>query len=168
MEDNTCVFDGCTKKRYSRSDLCGGHYTQQRRGEPLRPIRRYRFWQTRDEHGRKLCRLCEQWLSPDNFRSNACRPDGLEYQCEPCFVDLGYRRRYGITLAQYSVMLREQDGSCLICDDVDIDRRLHVDHDHATGAVRGLLCGRCNVGLGCFRDDPKLLRLAATYLELNE
>ena len=55
-----------------------------------------------------------------------------------------------------------QEGSCEVCGQVG---RLYVDHDHNTGMIRGLLCGACNVGLGCFRDDPRRVRKALEYLE---
>lgn len=75
-------------------------------------------------------------------------------------------RRYGLTIAQYDEMLASQDGVCAICHRVcNSGRRLSVDHNHSTGAVRGLLCGLCNKGLGSFRDDPSLMREAARYVE---
>lgn len=79
-------------------------------------------------------------------------------------------KKYGITEDQYGEMLREQDGRCAICreqpDGVGkTGKVLHVDHDHKTGAVRGLLCRDCNPALGAFRDSPELLRRAAEYLE---
>lgn len=72
------------------------------------------------------------------------------------------KRRYGITAADADRMLREQGGLCAICRERPA---AHVDHDHRTGRVRRLLCFTCNSGLGNFRDDPELLRLAADYLE---
>ena len=59
-------------------------------------------------------------------------------------------------------MLEAQGGVCAICR---TGTRRHVDHDHATGAVRALLCFNCNGGLGQFRDDPCLLHAAALYVE---
>lgn len=58
-------------------------------------------------------------------------------------------RRHGITQAQYDEMLERQGGKCALCDFVPAGgRRLCIDHDHATGRRRGLLCGRCNTLLG--------------------
>lgn len=63
-------------------------------------------------------------------------------------------------------MLVDQNGACAICGGVNKDgRKLFVDHDHATGQVRGLLCNLCNRGIGNMRDSIKLLRAAADYLE---
>lgn len=81
--------------------------------------------------------------------------------------EIGQRSRlkkYGLTLEQYHAMLQAQDGRCHICKEL-FGTLIHVDHDHQNGAVRGLLCHKCNVGLGHFRDDPELLRAAAAYLE---
>jgi hypothetical protein len=60
-------------------------------------------------------------------------------------------------------LLAHQKGVCAICHRRS-ERALHVDHDHKTNAVRGLLCHPCNPGLGLLRSDPKLLRKAASYL----
>jgi len=73
-------------------------------------------------------------------------------------------KRYGLTKSTYDEMLVRQSGVCLICLNPPIRRFLDVDHDHKTGVVRGLLCEKCNKGLGHFKDDPKLLIAAASYL----
>ena len=61
-------------------------------------------------------------------------------------------------------MLAEQDGGCGICGDPPGKTALHVDHDHETGVVRGLLCFRCNSALGNLRDDPDIITLALVYV----
>lgn len=77
---------------------------------------------------------------------------------------------YGITPQQYGEMLARQDGGCGICG-VKTDsqnRRLHVDHNHETGAVRGLLCDSCNRAIGLLGDSADRLRMAVKYLEGGE
>ncbi len=72
---------------------------------------------------------------------------------------------YGISTLEYQRLFDQQGGVCAICKKPnDCGRRLSVDHDHKTGKVRGLLCGRCNTGLGYFRDDARVLIRAARYL----
>lgn len=76
-----------------------------------------------------------------------------------------FKSRYGITPQQYDEVLDSQNGVCKVCDrPCPTGERLTVDHDHLTGAVRGLLCRNCNAGLGNFKDDPELLERALQYL----
>ena len=72
--------------------------------------------------------------------------------------------RYGITLQDYESILGEQGGGCAICDTMPTVRRLHIDHDHTTGEVRGLLCGHCNQLLGLAGDSLEVLCEASIYL----
>ncbi len=72
---------------------------------------------------------------------------------------------YGISVEEYDALLARQNGKCAICREKPEGQTLCVDHCHATGKIRGLLCRSCNVGLGNFRDDPRLLRAAIAYLE---
>lgn len=76
------------------------------------------------------------------------------------------RHRYGMSSAEYDDMLQAQEGLCASCGDI-LDGP-HVDHCHATGNVRGLLCAFCNMGLGHFFDDADRLRLAANYIERSK
>ncbi len=79
-----------------------------------------------------------------------------------------YRDNYGMTIEQRDEMLVSQGGACAICSvqiAFDKNRSAHVDHCHATGKVRAILCKDCNPGLGWFRDSPELLRAAAAYIE---
>jgi len=79
-------------------------------------------------------------------------------------------KRYGLTPVDYAAMLDAQGGRCAICGEEAerTARRLSVDHCHATGKVRGLLCRDCNVGLGVFGDEAEALRRAAEYLEKHQ
>ena len=71
---------------------------------------------------------------------------------------------YGLTAEQYEALLAHQDGVCAICNGAR-RYRLNVDHDHASGKVRGLLCRRCNKLLRDVRDDKTVLYAAADYLD---
>jgi hypothetical protein len=72
-------------------------------------------------------------------------------------------KKYGLTRGQYDMLLRIQNGVCALCRRPPKNIRLHVDHDHRTGAVRGLLCHRCNRGLG-YIQNPVVLLAAAEYV----
>jgi hypothetical protein len=74
------------------------------------------------------------------------------------------KKNYNLTPEQYEAMAEYGGGGCWICGRPPKLRRLAVDHNHKTGVVRGLLCYWCNRGIGWFRDDPILLRRAASYL----
>jgi Autographiviridae endonuclease VII len=81
-------------------------------------------------------------------------------------------RSHGITPAQFNQMLVEQGGGCALCCEPEsiahqsgTIKELSVDHCHDTDRIRGLLCSKCNQGLGLFKDDPTLLRRAADYIE---
>jgi hypothetical protein len=126
--------------------------------------------------GHKWCRECNQVLPFSEFGNNAASRTGRTSYCKPCHNAAGrrakelaggertyhLRRRYGITAHEADAMLATQGGLCAICRAAPAE---HVDHDHATGAVRALLCFNCNGGLGQFKDDPFLLHLAAFYVE---
>lgn len=91
-----------------------------------------------------------------------------DYAARPgAYRDRQLRSKYGFSHAQYEVMLHAQHGSCAICATTSPDNRykkFHVDHDHKTGRIRGLLRNKCNVGLGSFKDNSELLTGAAAYL----
>lgn len=79
------------------------------------------------------------------------------------------RREYGIILNDYQAMEKLQDYKCAICkggsSKTRNGRRFHIDHDHNSKTVRGLLCGHCNRMLGCAKDNPIILIAGATYLK---
>ena len=77
-------------------------------------------------------------------------------------------RKFGLTIEQYDAMLKAQGGGCFICGRPPReDISLHVDHDHSTGKVRGILCFRCNNALADFNEDAAVLRKAIGYLTVH-
>lgn len=76
------------------------------------------------------------------------------------------KSQYGLSRQDFLTLLCKQSDRCAICKNPP-KTRLHVDHNHRTGAVRGLLCSHCNKGLGFFFDNPEYLTNAATYLWEN-
>lgn len=79
-------------------------------------------------------------------------------------ADKHLKRRYGISMQDYLVILESQKGVCKICGQESIRKRLSVDHCHTSGRVRGLLCERCNSILGRVKDNPIIFDNAALYL----
>jgi len=128
--------------------------------------------------GHKWCPDCGQVLPLGNFGLNSASKNGHNSYCKPCHNARGkrakelvggertyhLRRRYGITAEEADVMLADQGGLCAICKSAPA---AHVDHDHATGAVRALLCFNCNGGLGQFKDNPEALHAAAYYVAFH-
>jgi hypothetical protein len=126
--------------------------------------------------GWKWCPDCDTVKRLSDFPRSRGNKSGHHSYCKPCHNARGkatlesvggsrtyhLKRRYGISAADADLLLVEQGGLCAICKAAPA---VHVDHHHATGAVRALLCFNCNGGLGQFRDDPGLLYLAAFYLE---
>lgn len=75
----------------------------------------------------------------------------------------------GITQTQYIELHKKQDGRCGICTHRLRSKRFKafaVDHDHATGRIRGLLCGNCNTGLGLLKDSPDNLLRAIEWMKV--
>lgn len=137
----------------------------------------------------KMCAACGIDKPVSEFAKRSNRKTPYQSYCRPCHTtkraEWGQRNpeahvaaeenarlmyRFGIRQADYDRMYVEQDGKCAICGSEgglrrgDKVRRLHVDHCHATGEVRSLLCRPCNVALGHMKDDPDLLIAAAFYL----
>lgn len=78
------------------------------------------------------------------------------------------KREYGITQSEVDALFEAQKGLCPICEGIlnpPPDRTTHIDHDHVSHKVRGLLHNRCNMALGLLSESPEVLRKAADYLE---
>jgi hypothetical protein len=101
---------------------------------------------------------------------DAQRERWLSTRDENYIRDYQLKRNYGISLEQFNILAEAQNWRCKICGylpDPSAKHNqsvLHVDHDHVTGRVRGLLCPKCNRGLGLLGDDPNLLQKAIDYL----
>lgn len=96
----------------------------------------------------KRCCRCDETLSVESFNRNATSSSGYNSWCKGCTKsyqrDMQYQRNFGINTEIYEEMLAEQSGVCAICKRPPKNNRLSVDHDHDTGAIRGLLCPPCN------------------------
>lgn len=80
------------------------------------------------------------------------------------------KRTYNFSVEEYNILLKEQNYSCRICkttEPTETKTKFCVDHCHTTGKVRGLLCNKCNAGIGMFNDNPDLLVSAISYLKEN-
>jgi hypothetical protein len=115
--------------------------------------------------GHKYCRRCDTIKPLSEWHKNVRQSDGLTSYCKTCRREIGrlghLKRTFGLAPEDLAALIEAQAGTCAICDGPP----QHIDHDHATGKVRGVLCGPCNMGLGQFQDDPARLRTAATYLD---
>lgn len=141
-----------------------------RDGYDVNDLRIASFQRRFTEAGVRLCRDCEGEVEPD--RQHLTGSAGA--RCRSCFSGARktYSRRsllhqYGLTEGCYSSMVTAQGGKCKICARPASEERyglLSVDHCHTTGAVRGLLCTRCNTSIGGFGDDPAVVLRAAKYL----
>lgn len=83
-------------------------------------------------------------------------------------LDKTRKQKYGITPEAYALMHQQQGGVCAICKRTcTCGRSLAVDHNHVTGAIRGLLCSRCNRGIGLFNESVDYLNSAISYINKN-
>lgn len=124
-----------------------------------------------------ICPRCGEDKQPGDFPKNRRTRSGYGTYCKLCHNARNKEtierlhgassrhyhltQRYGVTAAQVQEMVDAQDGLCTICG---VAPATQVDHHHATGAFRGILCPDCNAGLGAFGDDPALLFAAVDYL----
>lgn len=152
-----CSEDGCEKPRAAWG-LCDTHYRR------LNPKRRGPI------EGR-TCTWCGAELAPERrvtamFCSKDCKSKArvMDGRARASSMRFYFKSRYGLTPEKVEEMAA---GGCGICGTTDWPgrhSRPHVDHNHSTGAVRGILCSECNTGLGKFRDDPAMLQKAIDYL----
>lgn len=121
---------------------------------------------------RNDCKLCKS--ETDKARKAHLDPKQVTLETHAYRREWRLKRVYGIDQQEYERMFEAQSGLCFICNGPPDGRRtyagrlhLHVDHDHTTGKIRSLLCGKCNRGLGEFKDDPDLMAKAIAYLKFH-
>ena len=107
------------------------------------------------------CPSCGITKTGAEFNKGA-RPNGLGSYCKECYNIKHVCRTYNISPAAYSEMIERAGGLCEMCG--EMPKRLVVDHDHDTDAVRGLICDPCNHFLGMIETKPKVYSQAQTYL----
>lgn len=133
----------------------------------------------------KTCKKCTTKFPNTNefFHKDKSQEDGLRTVCKLCVKILSHKNyiatrnkrvlwrkkshlkySYNISIEDYETLLAAQNGICAICGKEESHRSLSVDHNHNTGAVRGLLCNNCNVAIGMLNDDPNLCIKASRYL----
>jgi hypothetical protein len=126
--------------------------------------------------GKRWCPDCESFKPTDDFPLNRASKTGFATYCKPCHNlrtrknvtknhgstrEFHLRRRYGIGQAEVDQMLTQQHGKCVGCGKPDPG---HVDHDHSTDEVRGMLCFNCNQALGNVRDNINVMYRLIAYL----
>ena len=151
-----CSTEGCNRLSWART-MCLMHYKRlRRRMLTLVAIPRTEkvvvcsgCYESKKYYAKGLCKHCyvKQWSS----RRPSRRAERLT-------------RDYKLSLRGYEDILIKQDHRCAICRK-GYNRSLHVDHNHATGSIRGLLCFKCNAAIGYIDDNPEVARTMAIYLE---
>ena len=116
--------------------------------------------------GFRWCPECQQPVAHEDYTRNSRTASGFGTRCRACHnaasSEAYFYRKYRLTPKDVAQLRAHQDDRCAICRE---PQPQHLDHDHATGGVRRLLCQRCNHGLGLSRDDPHLLHAAAFCVE---
>lgn len=183
----SCMISGCTGRADARG-LCGMHYQQIRNGTLAHPLAAEIL---RDVpcsvpdcggpvYSKGLCNM--HWARNHRLGDpgEAERRRVIRTAGEQCAISTCERlarwgaycgsharrfRRFGITEAELDALLAAQRNRCAICksDKPYGSGDWHIDHDHVTGQVRGLLCSKCNLALGLLGDDPKVIAAALRY-----
>ena len=134
----------------------------------------------------KQCNICNETKPYSEFVKRSNRSNGYQPYCKKChndkmrdiycsdrMKDYDLKRQYGIDLKEYERLFSLQNGKCAICEkhisEINKKHKKHlcVDHNHQTGKVRGLVCDKCNRGLGLFCDSEIILHKAIKYLLHN-
>lgn len=194
---SSCSVQGCDARQVSRGWCSKHYTRWQRHGDPTTTTRGgfYRpgdpdKWCPRCQRRRPIvefgtrpsgapkgyCEKCQSAYDTEyakTLEGQARRHAASHKWNKESRLEYDLRKRYGIGLEEYEALIEAQENRCAICKVAaptlaeQADRRWNVDHCHTDGHVRGLLCNRCNLGIGKFADNPDLLRAAANYVEQN-
>ena len=127
-----------------------------------------------DSFGRLQCSSCLEWKGTEAFNKNKQQTTGFNYACKSCMKvktrKYNLPAKYGITAFEYAQKITFQDGRCACCGlEFDMEgkksQRPCVDHNHKTGEVRDILCGRCNLAAGNVGDSSAMAEKIAMYLK---
>lgn len=181
MVTKPCTVDGCERpKRKGNPRYCVWHWLERQSIDKQVHAAKWRLERAQAKpgyeyrarvkpsqwpEGGRWCAGCQSFV-PMHYARGA--------RCRACASQAAYashvKRTYEITPEEYDELLRWQDGRCYICGQRPQRRRLAVDHDHQTGAVRGLLCANdewgCNVNLARLLYDPEAARRLLAYVEM--
>lgn len=127
----------------------------------------------------KICNKCEAEKPLTDFWSHPHGKFGKRPRCKDCVREQNSRykhkphvsrawklkTKFNLDVETYETMLAKQNGKCALCKKPPGIRRLAVDHDHRTGAIRGLIHWRCNTAIGLLEDSPEMCMQAAAYLK---
>lgn len=187
-DEMDCRVEGCPNvARYKAAQVCGVHYSRFRRTGTFdgRPVTNLclqcgaALIRDGKRGGRLYCSpRCEaryrRRVSDEPMTCLLCgaqriaRGDAI-WCSRKCASRAGNLRfHYGLDVDEYRAILTAQGYACAICKRSFAEVVPHVDHDHASGRVRGVLCAPCNFALGSFQDDPKRLASALAYLAAQE
>jgi nitrate/TMAO reductase-like tetraheme cytochrome c subunit len=131
----------------------------------------------------KICRSCNQERDLSLFSKDKNKKDGLRSNCKICCSkshknyrknnkDKLLKHKYNISLNFYDNLFIQQNNRCAICSNAFSNEKhnykAHIDHDHTTGKVRGLLCNDCNSGIGFLKENITILSNAIKYIEKHQ
>lgn len=111
----------------------------------------------------KICAVCKIDKPYSDYTPRKNRKTPVQFACKKCNVDRFRLRFFGLSLDDYKQMISLQESKCKICGETTDD--LCIDHCHDSGNVRGLLCRKCNSGIGLLQDSVILLESAINYLK---
>lgn len=136
------------KHRYKKDIAC----LTERKCSKCRVIKSKEFFKPYDwKLTSPYCAICRKTHSTKDYHKNRSH----------------LKTRFGITIEEYNLMFLQQNNCCAICYKESKSKRLAVDHCHITGKIRGLLCSKCNQGIGLFYENIESLKRAILYLETN-